>query len=454
MNVFGKVDLASRLVVLGMVVVLGSTGIGGVLLHWQLHRTVLRSVQGGIDERADRIAAGFLPGVDGQIVLDSRLVHDEFRSIFSGWYWQLEKGVQIERSRSLWDSSLNVQGAAALEGYPDLYQLTGPRQELLIGIQRRVVIEGQEYRLYVFGPGENTRAELARIDRILMMLLAGLSTVLLLGMILQVRVGLRPLRRLHAALSRIHEGDDNRVGKGYGPDLDPLAAEIDEVLERNARIVSRSRGYAADLSHALKKPLAILSADAVGTSADADTVRKQVGAMYQLIERHLSRAGSGAGDRRRINVNECMQGLMSLMQKLHANRQLQWQLIMPGEVFWRGEQTDLEEMLGNLLDNAGKWARSRVEVEVGWLEDPACARGGAAARGGGTLEILIGDDGTGLNEDEISRAKRRGLRFDESIEGSGLGLAIACDIAETYGGTIDLGRSGLGGLQITLRLPR
>lgn len=453
MNEFNRVDLASRLVVLGMVVVLGITGIGGWLLHWQLHNTVLRSVQGVIDERADRIAASLSSGVDGQIVLDNRLVHDEFRSIFSGWYWQLEKGLNVERSRSLWDSSLNVAEAVMLEADLALYQLRGPRQELLLGVQRPVVIDGKEYKLHVFGPGENTRTERARIDRVLTMLLGGLATALLLGMVLQVRIGLRPLRRLHAVLSRIHEGDGNRVGVGYGPDLDPLAAEIDEVLDRNARIVTRSRGYAADLSHALKKPLALLSADAAGTSVDAVTVRKQVDAMYQLIERHLSRAGSGAGDRRRINVNECMRGLLSLMQKLHATRQLQWQLNLPGQVFWRGEQTDLEEMLGNLLDNAGKWARSRVEVEVRLLDEASSPKHGTPARCGG-LEILIGDDGDGLDEDEMSRAKRRGLRFDESIEGSGLGLAIACDIAETYGGRIDLGRSSLGGLQIVLRLPR
>lgn len=452
MKAFNRGDLSSRLVVLGMVAVLGITGIGGWLLHWQLHNAVLRSALGVIDDRADRIAAGLLPGVDGQIVLDNRLVHDEFRSIFSGWYWQLEKGPAVERSRSLWDSSLNVTEAVLLEPDLALYQLTGPRQELLLGVQRPVAIGGMDYQLHVFGPGESTRAELARIDRILMMLLAGLSTALLLGMILQVRVGLRPLRRLHAALSRIHDGEGNRVGLGYGPDLDPLAAEIDEVLDKNARIVTRSRGYAADLSHALKKPLAILSADAAGKVPDAVMVRKQVGAMYQLIERHLARAGSGAGDQRRIHVNECLRGLLGLMQKLHATRQLQWQLDLPGQVFWRGEQTDLEEMLGNLLDNAGKWARSRVEVEVR-VQGDASVRPGASARHG-DLEILIDDDGDGLSEDEMSRAKRRGLRFDESIEGSGLGLAIACDIAETYGGRLDLGRSRLGGLQITLRLPR
>ncbi len=453
MKVFGKGALAHRLIVLGLLAVLVVNGVGGCLLRWQLHEAVLRSMHGVIDERADRVAAGLQVGPDGEVVLDHRLVHDEFRSIFSGWYWQLDGLAGVERSRSLWDSSLQTHVAKPIETVYPLYQLTGPREEHLLGVKRDLTLNGSNYRLYVFGPGESTRVELARIDRILWIMLAGLSIALLLAMVLQTRVGLSPLRRLHAALKRIHDGDENRVGAGYGSDLDPIAAEIDEVLERNARIVSRSRSYAADLSHALKKPLALLSADAQGQSVEAGMVRKQVHAMHQLIERHLSRAGSGAGDQRRFNVAPCLKGLMALMQKLHVNRHLDWQLQTPDLVCWRGEQTDLEEMLGNLLDNAGKWARSTVRVEVRLLDAGADPQSCSSNRTG-LVEIEICDDGIGLDEDEIARAKRRGQRFDESTEGSGLGLAIACDIAETYEGQIDLGRSELGGLKVTLRLPR
>ncbi|MDO4905561.1 MAG: sensor histidine kinase [Lautropia sp.] len=434
-----------------MLAVLGVNGVGGWMLRCRLYDTVLRSVHGVIAERADRIAAGLQVGAGGQMVLDHRLVHDEFRSIFSGWYWQLEGLPQVERSRSLWDSSLQTSEVVPLDGEHGLFHLTGPRNELLLGIERDVVLNGKKFKLYVFAPGENTRVDLARIDRILLIMLAGLSTALLLAMCLQARVGLNPLRRLHAALKRVQDGVDNRVGTGYGLDLDPLAEEIDEVLDRNARIVGRSRSYVADLSHALKKPLALLAADAKGDAVDAGMVHKQVGAMYQLIERHLSRAGSGAGDRRRINVSDCMHGLVSLMQKLHVARSLQWDLRQPDQVFWRGEQTDFEEMLGNLLDNAGKWARSRVEVEVRVLD--AMGESGHGPRCS-ILEILISDDGVGLDEGEIARARRRGQRFDESVEGSGLGLAIACDIAETYDGQLDLSRSELGGLQVILKLPR
>lgn len=448
-----QVGLSQRLIVLGMLAIVLVNGVGGWLLRWQLHDAVMRSVHNVISDRADRIAAGLSRTRNGTVMLDHRLVHDEFRSIFSGWYWQLEGLSNIERSRSLWDSTLKTAAAKPLDEVRGLNRLTGPRGELLQGIVREVTLGEQVLQLHVYGPGDGTRAELARLDRIMLMMLVGLSLALLLATCLQVKLGLRPLKRLHDALRRVHDGDDSRVGTGYGPDLDPLASEIDEVLERNARVVDRSRSYAADLSHALKKPLALLSADAQRTAPDAALVRKQVDSMYQLIERHLARAGSGAGDRRRIDVAETLKGLVALMKKLHARRNLDWQLEVPSQLCWRGEQTDLEEMLGNLLDNAGKWARTRVRVEACLLDasDPSCdAMPGRA----GMLEIRICDDGEGLDEDEIARARRRGQRFDESTEGSGLGLAIACDIAETYDGQIDLGRCEMGGLNVVLRLPR
>lgn len=442
--------LAPRLVVLGMVAILVINGVGGWLLRWQLHNAILRSAYGMVDERAERIAAGLLARPDGRIVLDSRLVHEEFRIIFSGWYWQLAGKDGMERSRSLWDSTLALDHARVVDGRHALYQLTGPRGELLFGVHRQVWLDGKAFVLHVYGPGQTIHLELLRVDRILLTMLLGLSVALSLAMLLQVRLGLRPLRQLHAALKRIHDGEGERVGSGYGTDLDPLAREIDEVLDRNTRIVSRARGHAADLSHALKKPLALLAAEGSGRLVNGALVQRQVGQMYQLIERHLARAGSGAGDLRRIDVGECLRGLVALMRKLHAARQLDWQLMMPEQAFWRGEKTDLEEMLGNVLDNAGKWASRCVQIEVRKSVDLSPDRKSAHGR---MLEILVSDDGAGLSETEMVRARRRGQRFDEGTEGSGLGLPIACDIAETYGGQIELGRSSLGGLQVRLNLP-
>ena len=350
------------------------------------------------------------------------------------------------------DSTLSIADARKVRGDMDLYRVMGPRGGTLLGTTREVTLAGKPFQLHVFGPGGAAARDMGRIDQALLVMLGGLSLAMLVAMYVQVLLGLRPLRRLHDAVQRIHTGDRTRAGLGYGPDLDPLAAEIDEVLERNARIVTRARGNAADLSHALKKTLALLNAESAKPVVEGGFVRKQVGTMLRLIERHLSRAGSGSGDRRRIDVGECMQGLLGLMRQLHAQRNLKWDLMMDALVCWRGEVTDLEEMLGNLLDNAGKWARARVDVAVRLHPAPTTQADGLASRTG-FLEVVIADDGVGLTADEMVRVRRRGQRLDESVEGSGLGLSIASDIADTYGGHIELDRSVTGGLKVVLRLP-
>ena len=369
---------------------------------------------------------------------------DEFRTIFSGWYWQLEAGNNNKHSRSLWDSSLPLAQTTTYSDDPELYRLTGPTGEALLGIRRPLDIGGQTPTLYLFGPADATLDELKRIDRVLLISLGILALTLLISLWLQVRLGLRPLRRLYRALRDVQNGDASRVGSGYSPDLDPLAAEMDEVLERNARIVERARGHAADLSHALKKPLALLTAESGSGQVDGEKIRNQTDTMLRLIERHLARAGSGAGDVRRIDTAACVKNLLTLMRQLHGARNLTWHMDVRGDTHIRAEQTDIEEVLGNILDNAGKWAKNRINIHI---------QHHGAEKGRGSVEIRVEDDGCGLSDEDMARATRRGSRFDEGTAGSGLGLAIAADITDTYGGSLELARSPLGGLQITLHLP-
>ena len=229
-----RIGLAQRLMLLGMLAVLLITGVGGLLMRDQLHAAILRSMSGSLDERADRIVAGLTVDGNGRVSFDNRLVSEEFRFIFSGWYWQLEAEGTVYRSRSLWDSSLDAAMASPVAGSAELMTIRGPRDELLYGLVRNFHVNGHAYRLYVYGPAETSRKDMASIDRILMVMLGGLALAMVAGMYVQVWLGLRPLRRLHDALQRIHAGEADRAGSGYGPDLDPLAAEIDEVLESNA----------------------------------------------------------------------------------------------------------------------------------------------------------------------------------------------------------------------------
>jgi len=265
-----------------------------------------------------------------------------------------------------------------------------------------------------------------------------LSVVLVVLSVLQARIGLAPMRRLQAALARVRGGEAERIGDDFGPDLAPLAQQIDDVLLRNARIVERSRHHVADLGHALKKPLALLATHARQDAVPSEQVHRQVSAMTGLIDRHLARAASGAGQARWVGVAEVLEGVLALVRHLHAARGLAWEVDIEPGLRWQGHAADLEEMAGNLLDNAGKWARSTVRLR--------------ALRVDGRVLLQIEDDGPGLSAEQIDAAGHRGRRFDESVDGSGLGLAIVDDIVRTYDGRLALDAGALGGLRCQLTL--
>ena len=431
-----QAGLALRLFALGALAALLITAVGGSLLRQSVQASLLNSHQQRLEEKLERIQAGFFRSADETAIRWVGRSNDEFGRIFSGWYWQLEYADALLASRSLWDSTLDTARTSGIDG-STLLGLPGPQAQQLIGIRQTIEIDGLTAVLHLYGPAGEITTALDQLDRTLFITQMALLAGLLISSAVQVHLGLRPLHRLRERLGLVSQGRSDNVGDGYGPELDPLARELDAVLARNARIVERARGHAADLSHALKKPLTLLHAES--TIQDHPMLRQQVNHMTQLIDRHLARAGSGAGAIRAIAVGERVSSLLALMQRLHAGRQLTWQATIPPELHWRGEATDFEEMLGNLLDNAGKWATSTI-----------CIRAGIDA---GNLVVDIDDDGPGMSPTQLLACMRRGQRFDETVEGSGLGLVIARDIAETYGGEIKLSASGLGGLHVCLKLP-
>lgn len=433
--------LAGRLILLGALCACAIALAGGWLLRSGLHAAMRHGFEQRLTERADMLAARFSSASPrhadtAPLAYAEPRSGDEFGRIFSGWYWRMTGGDVALRSRSLWDADVANVRAVGTRGLTAL----GPRGEALMGMVQDVSLAERALRLEVYGPAAPVLAELRAFDRLLAMLFAFLLLAMTLTAVIQARVGLRPLARLRKALAQVKDGERERLGHGYGPDLDPLACELDDLLERNARIVARARSHAADLAHALKKPLALLRSDAdAEASVPSPQVQSQVQDMTRLIDRHLARAGSGAGERRRIALARHVADLLALMRQLHAARTIHWEMQVPAELHWRGEATDFEEMLGNLMDNAGKWAAGRVRIEAG----------GRA----GEVVIDIDDDGPGLSEAQLARAAQRGQRFDESVEGSGLGLAITADIADTYEGRLELSRSALGGLRARLVLP-
>jgi signal transduction histidine kinase len=262
-----------------------------------------------------------------------------------------------------------------------------------------------------------------------------------------VRQGLTPFRRLRKRLTAVRAGEDRRVEGTYPSEVQPLIDELNALLEDREKAVKRAQATAGDLAHGLKTPLALLAqvadrAGAEGKPELAESIAQQVDRMSRQINYHLARAraaASGASGSARCSVAACADALIRTLLKLHAGRTLEISSTINADLCARVQREDLDEMLGNLLDNACKWANSRIVLE--------------ASRMGATLVLTLDDDGPGLVSDLRTVVLERGVRIDEASPGTGLGLAIVRDVADLYGGAISLEDSPFGGLRVRLSLP-
>ncbi|PYR72499.1 MAG: hypothetical protein DMF86_23425 [Acidobacteria bacterium] len=263
-----------------------------------------------------------------------------------------------------------------------------------------------------------------------------------------VRAALAPLERMRRRLGDVQNGSERRLDGTYPAEVQPLVDDLNALLEHRDRAVRRAIAKAGDLAHGLKTPLAVLSheaesAETAGQPELAAAVREQLERMRRHVEYHLAHAraaASGASSGARCSVAVSADGLSRTMLRLHAERGLTIDVRVPGDHDVRCQREDLDEMLGNLLDNACKWARSRVTL--------------SSSPDGGGIAVVVDDDGPGIDPALHDAVLQRGVRADEAAPGSGLGLAIVRDLAEVYGGSIALDRSPMGGLRARLHLPR
>jgi signal transduction histidine kinase len=279
-------------------------------------------------------------------------------------------------------------------------------------------------------------------------LMSLIAIAFMIGGLTQVRRGLSPVNQLRLRLSNLRDGRTRRVEGDYPSEVQPLVDDLNALLAHQERAVSRARAKAGDLAHGLKTPLAVLAQEAARARAGghaelASAIDQQVARMQRQVDYHLAQAraaASGSAPGARCAIGDSVDGLVRALQRLHADRPLRIDVAVPADHAAAVERPDLDEMLGNLLDNACKWAGSRVSV--------------ASSLDGGPLVVHVDDDGTGLDPSMRLKVLQRGVRADEAAPGSGLGLAIVRDLAELYGGSIALTDSPLGGLRATLRLPR
>jgi len=263
----------------------------------------------------------------------------------------------------------------------------------------------------------------------------------------QVRRGVTPINQLRARLGAVHQGHDGRVEGTYPSEIQPLVDDLNGLLAHREQMVRRALAKAGDLAHGLKTPLAVLTHEAERAAGEghadvADAIHSQVERMRRQVDYHLAHAraaASGATSGARCAVVASAEPLTRTMLRLHDGRGLTIDVDVPADHAVRCQREDLDEMLGNLLDNACKWARSQVRI--------------ASSQVNGAVDIAVEDDGPGLAESMRKAVLQRGVRADEAAPGSGLGLAIVRDLAELYGGSIALAGSRTGGVEVRLRLP-
>ena len=326
-----------------------------------------------------------------------------------------------------------------------LAEVPGPSEQTLRVLVRPILLPGQDapYWYAVAGDESELRGPKNRFDRLLALTLAMLFAGVLAAILIQVRFGLQPLFRIQRALSAIRSGESRRLEGAYPSEIQPLARELNALIDHSETLIERAQTHVGNLAHGLKTPLSVLANEARDDrSSFGELVDRQTTLMRQQVEHHLARARAAATSNilgARSEIAPVLADLKRTLERIHGERDISIEVDSPSNLIFRGARHDLEEMLGNLMDNACKWARSRVRVRAGRRED--------------TILLTIEDDGDGLPPSKRDEVLKRGRRLDESVPGTGLGLSIVVDLASLYGGGLELGDADLGGLSVRLKLP-
>ncbi|MDR7037609.1 signal transduction histidine kinase [Methylobacterium sp. BE186] len=419
----------------------------GLSIGFVLHRFVRGQVDGRLDDRLLSLVSDLRPGPGGALSLGRDRDGPPFDRPRSGWYWQVGRGGARLGSASLEGRDLSLpeiprrrrdDGPAPADG-------TGPWGEGLI--LRILTVPGAAGEpptiVAASAPKAALRGPVLDALRTLALCLGVIGLFLFAGVLVQVRLGLRPLRRLRDQLTEIRAGALARLPERQPAEIRPLVCEMNALLDQNAANLEHARAHVANLAHSLKTPLATLSMalNDAGSGRDGSLARL-VDGMDRRVRHHLRRARAaaiGGPARSRVDLAAHVADLRLVLTRIHADRDIAFASEIPDGLGVACDPQDLDEMLGNLIENACQWCRRRVRVE--------------ARRAGAEVVVRVADDGPGLDGEAAEAVLKRGRRLDESQPGNGFGLPIALELAELYGGSLALGPSDLGGLEVRLTLP-
>lgn len=367
----------------------------------------------------------------------------------SGWYWAI-----YDTNGRLFNLSTSLVGIdlPALSGPADA---NGRRTGIMDDdfgtrmrvVERSVTIAPTTYKIVVTGNLSEILLLVSNFRGQAFIVLGAVGVMLAIMSAIVARFAMRPIARLSAAIESVREGESAAVTGTYPREIAPLAEEVNELLRSNAQIIERARNQVGNLAHGLKTPIAVLRNEASAKKgALADVVLAESEKMSSMVSTYLERARLAARTSvvgKKSDPTMIMLRLTRVMRKIHPDVTIAFQRPDASLPWFRGDEADLEEMAGNLLDNACKWSKGQVGVRL------STERGETGAM----LMIRIDDNGPGLSEEDAQKVLRRGVRLDEKTPGSGLGLDIVKELVDVYGGSLALKRSALGGLLVELRLP-
>jgi signal transduction histidine kinase len=399
---------------------------------------------------------------DGTLTMPRPLVANRFMVAFSGSYWQVESVEEVNglpkqrmRSESLKDHVLQLDTLPP-SGVVRLWHAPGPNlQELRIAGRIVHLPPAEEtpggtpclsgrFRIAAAADLADLQGEISNFDAILLWSLTAMAAGLIALTVVLVRVGLAPLGQVSQSLAAIREGRSAKLEGKFPAEIEPLAEELNALVAHNAEVVARARTHVANLAHFLKTPLSVIANEIQGAQGStAETISRQVQVMRRQVDHYLTRARTAASAKvigARAEVAPVLTDLTRALSKIYASRGIRIERQGGEKLYFRGDRSDFEEMVGNLIDNACKWAEGEVNVTV-------------TLGGPGRLIVSVSDDGPGLTDEEAARVVETGERLDQTKPGSGLGVGIVKEIAQLYGGTLTLGRAQAGGLLAVLNLP-
>lgn len=449
----GKRSLAYRMMVISAVWI-SLLLLGG---GFALNRTITNLIEEQFDNQLNYILTAMIAstevGPDGEVFFNRALGDQQFLEPNSGLYWQINgAGFEPYPSRSLWDRTLQSQPNLSDEALHIYDSDQFPGEPLRIA-ERTVTLPGSDtqWEFLVAQRRDELDEQIAEIRLILVWSFAALGLGLFLMAMLQNHYGLRPLRRVRAAIQNLRSTGANRIVEPLPLEVQPLVEELNALLSHAERQAEEARTHAGNLAHALKTPLTVINNAATAQAPDlAETVVREARTMRRHVDHHLARAravGRRAVGHARTPVCESAEAVRRAVERLYPS--VRFDIAGPRDASVAIERQDLDEILGNLIENAAKYGGGSVFVTID------AERGEDAASDKRFCVIWVEDDGLGIPEDQREKLFDRGARLDTGKPGTGLGLAIVRDVAEIYGGSVTLGESeDLGGLMVRLSLPR